>query len=101
MKPSSSPLPPKKVNATRRRDFSEMVSVYIDNINDGESVRDIRNRQRIRDSVRHEPRMEKPLTKLNYDNVVKSLFLVRFLQHNDAGMHLLRVQCEYSTKPRI
>jgi hypothetical protein len=32
-----------------------MVSVYIDNINDGESVlRDLRNR-RMRDSVRHEP----------------------------------------------
>jgi hypothetical protein len=37
---SSSPPPPKKVNANPKKDFNEMVSVYIDNINDGESVRD-------------------------------------------------------------
>jgi hypothetical protein len=36
MKPSSSPPPPKKVNANPKKDFNEMVSVYIDNINDGE-----------------------------------------------------------------
>jgi hypothetical protein len=39
MKPSSSPPPPKKVK-NPKKDFNEMVSVYIDNINDGESVRD-------------------------------------------------------------
>jgi hypothetical protein len=94
MKPSSSP-PPKKVNANPKKDFNEMVSVYIDNINDGESVRQIRKRQRARDSVRHEPRVEKPLTKLNYDNVFKSLVSSGFSTDNDAGMHLLRVQCEY------
>jgi hypothetical protein len=94
MKPSSSPPPPKKVNANPKKDFNEMVSVYIDNINDGESVRQIRNRQRARDSVRHEPPVEKPLTKLNYDNVVKSLVSSGFPRTTTQGC-IYCVQCEY------
>jgi hypothetical protein len=100
MKPSSSPPPPKKVNANPKKDFNEMVSVYIDNINDGESVRQIRNRQRARDSVRHEPPVEKPLTKLNYDNVVKFSFRRVFhgQRRRDA---FIASSASISTKPRI
>jgi hypothetical protein len=96
MKPSSSPPPPKKVNANPKKDFNEMVSVYIDNINDGESVRDKSETvSELEIRFGTNPRVEKPLTKLNYDNVVKSLVSSGFSTDNDAGMHLLRVQCEY------
>jgi hypothetical protein len=92
MKPSSSPPPPKKVkvNANPKKDFNEMVSVYIDNINDGESVRDKSETVSELEIRFGTNPVEKPLTKLNYDNVVKSLVSSGFSTDNDAGMHLLR-----------
>jgi hypothetical protein len=69
--------------------------VYIDNINDGESVRDKSETVSELEIRFGTNPVEKPLTKLNYDNVVKSLVSSGFSTDNDAGMHLLRVQCEY------
>lgn len=92
MKPNTIP---KTVNP--KQDFHEMVSVYLENVNNNsESVRDkSENVSELEIRFGTNPRVEKPLTKLNYDNTVKSLVSSGFSTDNDSGMHLLRIQSEY------
>ena len=41
-------------------------------------------------------RVAKPLSKIDYDNVVQKLYAAGFVCDNPAGLHLLRIQSEYS-----
>ena len=45
------------------------------------------------------PRISKPITKIEYENVVKQLYACGFVPETDDGTHMLRIQNEY-TDPR-
>ena len=42
------------------------------------------------------PRISKPLSKIDYDNVVKQLYACGFTPVTDNGVHMLRIQNEYT-----
>jgi len=46
------------------------------------------------------PKVAKPLTKIDYDNVVQKLYAAGFTCSNIEGLHILRIQNEY-TDPRL
>ena len=46
------------------------------------------------------PKVAKPLSKIDYDNVVQKLYAAGFTCDNITGLHILRIQNEY-TDPRI
>jgi hypothetical protein len=75
-----------------KQDFQKMVSTYLDNVNDHDNP-DVVSELEIRFNTN--TRIEKPLSKLNYDNIVKTVIASGFSTDNASGMHLLRVQCEY------
>ena len=42
------------------------------------------------------PKIAKPITKIDYDNVVKQLYACGFSPENEDGIHMLRIQNEYT-----
>jgi len=42
------------------------------------------------------PRISKPITKIEYENVVKQLYACGFVPETDDGIHMLRIQNEYT-----
>ena len=42
------------------------------------------------------PRISKPISKIDYDNVVKQLYACGFTPDTDDGTHMLRIQNEYT-----
>jgi len=42
------------------------------------------------------PKVARPISKIDYDNVVKQLYACGFTPENDEGIHMLRIQNEYT-----
>jgi len=82
---------PKTINQ-KKADFENIVKQYLESnpyINTGRKA----NELEIRFGTNH--KLSRPITKIDYDNVVKQLYAYGFVPENSDGTQLLRIACEY------
>tara|TARA_B100000123_G_scaffold176486_1_gene131165 strand:- start:205 stop:3654 length:3450 start_codon:yes stop_codon:yes gene_type:complete len=90
-----SQMKPEKTTQERKVEFDNIIKLYLDsnpilkkgNVNNELEIRFGTNRQ-----------VKKPITKIEYDNVVQQLYSNGFKSENVNGNQLLRIQCEYVDK---
>ena len=82
----------KKNTAKSKEDFENIVKQYL------ESNPIMRTDKKINElEIRFgsNPKLAKPISKIDYDNVVKQLYACGFKTNNDNGTQTLRIQNEY------
>lgn len=82
---------PKSINQ-KKADFENIIKQYLESnpyINAGRKA----NELEIRFGTNH--KLSRPITKIDYDNVVKQLYAYGFVPENADGTQLLRIACEY------
>jgi len=84
-------------NKSPKEDFEEMIQYYLAS----NPMKRVKNAAVPEVEVRFgtNPKLSKPLSKIDYDNVVKRLYAAGFVCQNPEGLHILRIQNEY-TDPR-
>ena len=80
----------------KKEEFHRIVSLYLES-NPLLSTNNKTSELEIRFGTN--PRIKKPITKTNYDNVIKQLYACGFKSENNNGNQMLRIQNEY-TDPR-
>lgn len=80
----------------KKQEFHRIVSLYLES-NPLLSTNNKTSELEIRFGTN--PRIKKPITKTNYDNVIKQLYSCGFKTENNNGNQMLRIQNEY-TDPR-
>lgn len=78
--------------ANKKQDFENIVGYYLEN---NPSVSLDRKSHELEIRFGTNPRLSRPLTKIDYDNVVKQLKSCGFTPETNNGLQLLRIQNEY------
>jgi hypothetical protein len=78
-----------------KKDFENMVTQYLENVN---VMSGDRKNSELEIRFGTNPRVSKPISKIDYDNVVSKLYSVGFTTGvgNREGLHILRIQNEYT-----
>ena len=81
----------KKKQIQKKEEFENIVKSYLEDKSPGSS----RLTRELEVRFGTNPRVSKPITKIDYDNVVKQLYACGFTPEIEEGLQLLRIQSEY------
>lgn len=84
--------PEKKTSAQLKKEFEEMVGHYLDS---NPVLPKMNKTSELEIRFASNPRIGKPTSKIEYDNVVKQLYSCGFTPENETGIQLLRIRNQY------
>ena len=87
------PLPIPKTQKEQKEGFERMVQHYLES---NPLTRTDNKTSELEIRFGTNPKVARPISKIDYDNVVKQLYACGFTPETDDGVHMLRIQNEYT-----
>jgi len=82
-----------KTQKEQKEDFERIVNHYLES---NPLTRSDNKTNELEVRFGTNPKVAKPLNKIDYDNVVKQLYMCGFTPENDEGINMLRIQNEFT-----